>query len=161
VLVALVATVGALAIHWLRRGRAPAYRDADEAARIAEPAPSLPQDEAIAGRLRELAARMGLPERVLPRAHEPTGDGDFVWREGDQYRYQGIERGGPIADHSDPSLDEILFLVFRDRCWMHAYLATIGMDEPARGAEVASRQRAMLAAAEPEWAARLEAKHDG
>lgn len=153
VLVVLVAVVGALAIHFLmlrRRRPAGGVPTLDEA-RIAT------VDGEITARLREVAAKMGLPERVLPSAHAPNGDGDFVWREGERYRYQSLERGGPVIDHADDSLDDVLFAVFRDRARMHAYLATIEIDEPAREAEIVTRQRVMLAAADPTWAARLGA----
>ncbi|OYW44517.1 MAG: hypothetical protein B7Z08_09255 [Sphingomonadales bacterium 32-68-7] len=144
---ALLALAGAFAIHALQSRRR---------ARSGEsgPGPLAPTDAEIAGRMRAIAARMGLPERVLPRATQPAGDGDFVWREGDRFRYQSLERGYPVADHAAASLDEILYLVFRDRAWMHAYLATRGSDEATREARVAERQRAMLAAADPAWGAR-------
>ena len=152
VLVGLVALIGALAIHFLiQRRKRPAGMPrppSSDDARIA--------DAELAATMRAAAERMGLPERVLPSAWPPYGDGDFVWREGDAWRYQSVERGGPVADHTGTQ-DEVLFAVFRDRARMHAYLATIGMEEPAREAEIVRRQRDMLAAGNPEWAERLDA----
>jgi hypothetical protein len=146
----LGAVLVALVIHFFMRSRRP----------TGMPPPPSPvpdtrvplEDAQLAGQLREVAGRMGLPERVLPRAHPPTGDGDFVWQEGDTWRYQSIERGGPVADHTHASLAEVFFALFRDRTRMHAYLATIGMEEPAREAEIGKRQKEMLAAGDPEWA---------
>jgi len=153
VLVGLVAVVGALAIHFLFRQRRPTGTPPPPPAS----GTGVPLEDAeLARHLRETAARMGLPERVLPRAHAPTGDGDFVWREGDTWRYQSIERGGPVADHAHASLAEVFFALFRDRTRMHAYLATIGVEEPAREAEIVKRQREMLAAGDPAWAERLD-----
>lgn len=152
-LVALVALTGALAIHILWRKFASVPRPL----RSEAPAQAVaqPEDAEIADRLRQIAALMGLPERVLPRSSPPCDDGDFVWREGASYRYQSLERGVPVTDRSDASLDDILFAVFHDRTRMHAYLATMGMDEPARKAEIVRQQRAMLAAADASWAERL------
>lgn len=148
ILVALVAVAGALAIHALNRRRSGvAPRGAAEEAARTAPA----TDREIAARLRDVAARMGLSEDILPSAHAPNGDGDFVWRDGGTYRYQSIERGGPVADHADVSLDDVLYHVFHDRAWMHAYLATIGSDEATRQARVAEQQQAMLAAANLAW----------
>jgi hypothetical protein len=155
VLVALTALAGALVIHGLTRRRgAGGVPPAKARTPVAAPS-SAPEDVEIAGRLREVAERMGLPERVLPRACAPDGDGDFVWRDGARYRYQSHERGGPVADHADASLDEILYRVFRDRSWTHAYVASIGSDQASREARIAEQQRAMLAAANPAWAARI------
>jgi hypothetical protein len=154
VLVALVALGGALVIHALARRRGAGTARSNAASAPAAGPAAAPEDPEIAARLRDVAARMGLPERVLPRACAPAGDGDFVWRDGDRYRYQSRERGGPVADHADASLDEILYRVFCDRTKMHAYIATIGSDESTREARIAERQRAMLAAADPAWAAR-------
>lgn len=153
VLVALAALVGALTIHFLMR-RFKRARETPGTPRYDENVSV--EDAGLAATLRDLAGRMGLPERVLPRAYAPNGDGDFVWRDGDGWRYQSIERGGPVADHTGTQ-DEVLFAVFRDRTRMHAYLATIGMDEPAREAEIVKRQREMLAAGNPVWAERLRA----
>jgi hypothetical protein len=156
ILVALVAVAGALAIHVLRRRKGKDFVPPQSHAAggaSARPAPS--EDPHIAARMRERAARMGLSETMLPAAHAPNGDGNFVWRDGGTYRYQSFERGGPVADHSEPSLDAVLFHVFRDRAWMHAYLATVGSDEATREARIAEQQRAMLAAGDPAWAGRL------
>ncbi len=153
-LAALVALVGALAIHFLRRRPAGMPRPTGAVAQAEVVAQ--PEDSEIAARLRQIATLMGLPERVLPRSSPPCGDGDFVWREGSRYRYQSLERGIPVADLSGSSLDEVLFAVFRDRTRTHAYLATIGMDEPGREVEIVRQQRAMLAAADANWAERLQ-----
>lgn len=152
-LVALAALVGALAVHFLfGRGR-PAMRPAPRPEEQA-----FWEDAEVAARLREVAARMGLPERVLPRPCPPASDdGDFVWRDGGQFRYRSLERGAPVADHASASLDDVLYHVFRDRSRMHAYLATIGTDEATREARIVAQQRAMLAAADPAWAERFDA----
>ncbi len=151
---ALVALAGALAIHFLRR--TPAAVPRSPKADVQAEASAQPEDSEIAARLRQIAALMRLPERVLPRSCPPCGDGDFVWREGTGYRYQSVERGVPVVDLSGSSLDEVLFGVFRDRTRMHAYLATIGIDEPGREVEIVRQQRAMLAAGDATWAERLQ-----
>jgi len=152
--VAAIATIGALLIHFLRRARSSAQPDIPPSASSGEPTP---EDRELANRLREIAGKMGLPGRVLPRAHAPNGDGDFVWRDGEIYRYRSLERGGAIADHEANNFEDLLYPVFADRSRMHCYIETIGLEEPGREAEIVRRQQAMLAAANPDWVLRTGA----
>lgn len=144
VLIALAALAGALAIHAMSRRR-----------RTAPTAPPPPVDAALKQHLHEIARRMDLAPGSLPAAHPPHGDGAFVWRQGDVLHYAAHERGAPFFEVSGPPDDVPLYACLRDCSWNQAYIATIGMDEPARSEAIASRQLAALAAADPAWGARF------
>lgn len=141
-LVALVALVLAFAVHALSRRRP-----------VGNPRPIVDPD--LAATLAVLATRMDLPDRVLPAAHRPDGDGTFLWREGGTLHYRAIERGAPIAAREGPPDDAVLYACFHDLAWSAAYRATIGMDEALRPAAIAAEQRRLLAAANPAWGERF------
>lgn len=156
VLVALVATVGALAIHFLMRGRS--SRVPAEPARAVEVRPEPIDLPEVREAMLAAAARMGIPERVLPRIASPGGaDGEYIDRAGSAYVYSGFERGAKMFEHRTVDLDGLLYLVLRDRAWMQAYLALIGQElapeEHAR--RLAEGQEALLARADTRWAERL------
>lgn len=148
-LAALVALVGALAIHALGRRRTRAVA-ADPGARalLRELARALPG----------AAARMDVPQRLLPRISPPTPvDGDYLFAEGAELVYATVERGTRMSEHRAASVDDMLYRVLRDRAWMQTYLRLMEQNlSPAdHAAQLREGQRALLHRGNPAWADRL------
>ncbi len=145
--VALVALVGALLIHNLsRRNQAP-----NGSARL----PGVRQTMIAAAR------RMDLPEHLLPALALPSSrEGDFVYRQANQYVYCSFERGTQIFEHRTANVDDLLYRVFKDRAWTRTYVGLIGQDVPQEehAARLAAGQEALLELADPRWAQRLRAE---
>ena len=160
-LVAVVATAGALLIHatfGARRGGV-----SPELGRVAMNADDLIRADIdlpeVRAAMLDFAARMGIPEPVLPRLAIPGGDdGEYILREGSAYLYCGYERGTQMFEYRTAVLDDLLYWVFRDRSWMQAYTSLIGkqLDSEEHARQLADRQVALLASARPEWAERLQ-----
>ena len=171
-LVALVALVGALAIHWLRGGaKVSAARQAssDHARTSATVPPLSPRDaalpdwsrpddpllseKALGAVMREYAARAGIPEDVLPKMTRPSGgDGEYLHRDGETYAFSAWERGHVFDEHRDTIADRVLYRVLVARSYMSAYVAGIGADESTRAKRIAAEQERMLGAIDPRWA---------
>lgn len=165
-LAALVALIGALVIHnWpgRHRKRMEALEksvSAGQANPVAVSDAGLEQAGAV---IRAAAARMGLPEHLLPRMAAPSGsEGDFVYRDGADFVYCSLERGSRISEHRTTDIDELLYRIFRDRAWTRAYISLIGQDIPEQehAARLAAGQLALLEKADPRWAERLRSERD-
>jgi len=145
-LAALVALVGALIIHnWPGRKR------------------TLPGSARLPGvrqAMTDAARRMDLPERLLPALALPSSrEGDFIYRQGNEYVYASFERGSCLSEHRTTDLDDLLYRVFKDRAWTRTYMDLIGQDLPPEdhAARLTEGQLALLEKADPRWAARLRA----
>jgi len=175
ILVALVATVGALAIHfWTQRRRgggvpSPTLESYAEGPATPEPTPLPPRPEglpdwshadnplldipALEDVVLAAATKAGIDPDTLPRFTPPDGnDGAFVFRDKFDYIYAYYEHGGPMSQQASAVADELAYRVIADRAWMKAYLATIVQAEPGRTTQVGRDQEAMLAAVDPAWA---------
>lgn len=146
VLVALVALVGALIIHaFSRRGTMPSG-----SARL----PGVRQA------MTDAARRMDLPERLLPALALPSSrEGDFIFRQGNEYVYASYERGSCMSEYRTTDLDDLLYRVFKDRAWTRTYMDLMRQDlsPEDHAARLAEGQLALLEKADPRWAARLRA----
>ncbi len=114
-------------------------------------------DPALQG---EAARRMDLPERLLPALSLPTSrEGDFIYRQGNDYVYASFERGTCMSEHRTHDLDDLLYRVFKDRAWTRTYMDLMRQDlsPEDHAARLAEGQLALLEKAEPRWAARLRA----
>lgn len=104
--------------------------------------------------MREIAARAGVPEGVLPHLGTMSdGEGAFIDRGASYYRYVGLERGGVSFEHRTPAADRLMYLVFCDRSWMLAAGYIAGNPEPPEQdpERIAERQQAILASIDPRW----------
>lgn len=129
----------------LRGGKGPAVAGESGALRQAQAA------------MREAAARIGIPAHVLPGLSEqPEGafiengpNGGFV--------YVTTERATRMSEERAADVDELLYLVFRDRAWMQAYTGLTGQDlsPEAHAAQLAEGQLELLRKGDPRWAERL------
>ena len=177
-IVALIATLGALAIHWLRSGPRRSVEDMmridpHAAAPAAAADPSRPdwsqrepvsyEEAHLSAMMRDYAARAGIPERVLPKADLPDGaDGNFVFRDKFGYVYATWEGGRQTQEYTSAVADQLLFAVFRDRAWMHAYTQSMGdgLAEPDRTRQVEAEQERLLSLIDPRWGAQLRAERE-
>lgn len=145
-LAALVALVGALIIHnWPGRKRTP---------------PGSARLPGVRQAMTEAARRMDLPERLLPALALPASrEGDFIYRQGNEYVYASFERGTCMSEHRTHDLDDLLYRVFKDRAWTRNYMDLMGQDlsPEDHAARLAEGQLALLEKADPRWAARLRA----
>ena len=118
-------------------------------------APDLPE---VRSAMLNAAARMDIPEHLLPRLAIPGGaDGEYILRDGDSYLYCGFERGTQMFEYRTGVLDDLLYRVFRDRSWMQAYTSLIGrqLDPDEHARQLSAVQSALLAKVNPQWADRL------
>jgi hypothetical protein len=118
------------------------------------PDASLLGEPEIGARMREIAARAGIPERTLPWLAPPFDrEGEFVFRDRFDYVYTAVERGAPLFEHRAAVADELLYMVFRDRAWMVAagYVADVGAPPEQDPDRIADRQQAILAGIDPRW----------
>ena len=108
----------------------------------------------IGARMRAIAAQAGIPDRVLPSLTPPFGrEGGFAFRDRFDYVYTALERGAPMFEHRTAVVDELLYLIFKDRSWMVAagYVADAGAPPERDSESIAQRQQAMLAGIDPRW----------
>jgi len=179
--VAVIATVGAMLIHTIsqaRKGRGATPKQTHNApprreqSPVQAPAPvftprgpDLPDWSApdspmftfaeLDARMREFAARGGLPENVLAHVGEPTGrDGENITIEGPNYVFSYWERGGPMHEKRSVIADQILYFALKDRARMRAYMELMGQElsPEEHAARLAEREEGILAAMDPRWA---------
>jgi hypothetical protein len=105
-------------------------------------------------KMREIAERAGIPERVLPHIG-PIGarDGEYIDRDKFDYIYIGQKRGQPMFDHRVVIADQLMYLIFKDRTWMIAAGYVGGATVPPKQdpARIAERQQHLLAGIDPRW----------
>lgn len=141
---ALAAIVFAFIVHAFSRRKAPARGDRA----------ALRQ---VVAAMHEVAGRIGIPGHVLPGLSEQA-DGAFIEAGPDGgFVYVTTEKASRMSQEHAADADELLYLVFRDRAWMHSYMALMGQDlsPEVHAARLAEGQLDLLGKADPQWAERL------
>lgn len=108
----------------------------------------------IAERMRAIAGRVGIPDHVLPTLAPPFGnEGEFVFRDRFDYIYTAREHGTALFEHAVAAVDQLLYLVFKDKAWMMAsgYIGGSGAPIEQDPVRIAEKQRAILAGIDPRW----------